>query len=136
MLPAHTLVTDFFFMIQSAGYWARWCILKDLRINKNLLAFVISLKLHKNVKGNSLQLSCIENSNICQQPDSDATETASLYTGPYLNISGDLQEHTDIRSNDIVAGGQLHMTIWHTWVKLISAVVHNNISEVRTQQHQ
>jgi len=29
-------------------------------------------------------------------------------------ILGELQEHTDIKSNDIVAGGQLHMTIWHT----------------------
>lgn len=45
-------------------------------------------------------------------------------------ILGELQEHTDIKSNDIVAGGQLHMTIWHTWVKLINAVVTNNISEV------
>ena len=49
----------------------------------------------------------------------------------YGVLTGDLQDHTDIKSNDIVAGGQLHMSIWHTWIKLINAVVQNNISEVQ-----
>jgi len=43
----------------------------------------------------------------------------------YLD-EGDLQEHTDVRHNDIVPGAVLHMSVWQVWKSLVEAAATND----------
>ncbi|XP_052816488.1 ankyrin repeat and SAM domain-containing protein 4B-like isoform X2 [Mya arenaria] len=47
----------------------------------------------------------------------------------YLD-EGELLDHTDIRSNDIVAGATLNMTVWQMWKDLIEACSTNDMDWV------
>ncbi|XP_064610713.1 uncharacterized protein LOC135474946 isoform X2 [Liolophura sinensis] len=47
----------------------------------------------------------------------------------YLD-EGDLLDHTDIKSNDIVPGGTLQIRVWPMWIDLIEAVASNDIDKV------
>ena len=41
-------------------------------------------------------------------------------------VAGDLLDTSDVRSNDIVAGGVLHLDIWNTWKQLVEAAAKND----------
>lgn len=45
-------------------------------------------------------------------------------------LAGDLLDTSDVRSNDIVAGGVLHMDVWNTWKQLVEAAAKNDIDWV------
>ena len=45
-------------------------------------------------------------------------------------LSGDLIDSSDVKSNDIVAGAELSMDVWHMWSTLIEAVAADDIDWV------
>ena len=48
----------------------------------------------------------------------------------FFIIVGDLLDHTDVKSNDIVAGATLNVKVWHTWETLVEAAATNDIDWV------
>ena len=59
-----------------------------------------------------------------------------FYLFPYfysLLAAGDLLDHTDVRHNDIVAGGLLQMNVWNVWKTLVEAAATNDVDYVSTE---
>ena len=48
-----------------------------------------------------------------------------------LTCKGELQDHVDIRSCDIVPGATLHLRVWPTWRELVEVAASNDIDWVR-----
>ena len=45
-------------------------------------------------------------------------------------VVGDLLEHLDVRSCDLVPSALLHMDLWHMWRQLVEAAASNDIDWV------
>ena len=49
----------------------------------------------------------------------------------HMYFAGDLLDSSDVRSNDIISGAQIHMDVWSMWRTLVIAISSGDMEAVR-----
>ncbi|CAH1780417.1 unnamed protein product [Owenia fusiformis] len=105
---------------------------KGLNNNANIVSKdrLFSITIHMRTTGENFKMKKI----YSEMKISELKGFAEFSTGiPFdmqrLNYldEGDLQDHTEVRQNDIVPGATINMKVWHMWTTLVDAVAQNDI---------